>query len=137
MQAPPGGKQAAHDHRTGADAARRRCRRPHGHARLVGARLPHRHAAALDRHRYDRAARVARRREDPAALGPGPAASARHPGGSYVITVQIHNSAAVGPDAYGIVRRPALHDARRLSRHPGRPPGWHEAGDDGAPIGCW
>jgi hypothetical protein len=59
----------------------------------------------------------------PAALGPGPAASARHPGGSYVITVQIHNSAAVGPDAYGIVRRPALHDARRLSRHPGRPPG--------------
>jgi hypothetical protein len=62
----------------------------------------------------------------PAALGPGPTAFAWHPGGSYVITVQIHNSASVPvtitgvdgtpSDSEGPIAGPAIEngDARNL-----------------------
>jgi uncharacterized membrane protein len=46
----------------------------------------------------------------PAALGPGPTASAWHPGGSYVITVQIHNSASVPVTITGVVTTPSDWD---------------------------
>ena len=45
--------------------------------------------------------------QTPAALGPGPTAYAWHPGGSYVITVQIHNSASVPVTITGVDGTPS------------------------------
>ena len=45
--------------------------------------------------------------QTPAALGPGPTAYAWHPGGSYVITVQIHNSASVPVTITGVDGAPS------------------------------
>ncbi|HKV68515.1 MAG TPA: hypothetical protein VJN72_10530 [Gaiellales bacterium] len=44
--------------------------------------------------------------QTPSALGPGPTAYVWHPGGSYVVTVQIHNSASVPVTITGVGHTP-------------------------------